>query len=68
MEKSRKGNSNDTETQEFEGLCIDILEEMRKELGFNYTIYRAPDSKFGVRDKGSRKWNGVVKQLIDKVI
>lgn len=65
MEKSRKGNSNDTETQEFEGLCIDILEEMRKELGFNYTIYLAPDGKFGVRDKGSREWNGVVKQLID---
>lgn len=54
-------------TQEFEGLTIDILEEMRKGLGFNYKIYLAPDGKFGVKNKLTGEWNGVVKEIRDKV-
>ena len=54
-------------TQEFEGLTIDILEEMRKGLGFNYKIYLAPDGKFGVKNKMTGEWNGVVKEIRDKV-
>lgn len=68
MKKQGSGNSGDNETKEFEGLCIDILEEMRKELHFNYSIYLAPDGKYGVRDKRSGLWNGVVKELMDGVI
>lgn len=68
MKKQGSGNSGDNETKEFEGLCIDILEEMRKELHFNYSIYLAPDGKYGVRDKRSGRWNGVVKELMDGVI
>ena len=61
-------NENETQELEFEGLSIDILDEMRKELGFSYRIYLAPDGKFGVRDKLTGKWNGVVKEVIEKVI
>jgi len=66
----RKGDlkSFTNESEEFEGLAIDILQEMRKELGFNYKIYLAPDGKFGVRDRLTGEWNGVVKEIIDKVI
>jgi len=64
----RKGDlkSFTNESEEFEGLAIDILQEMRKELGFNYKIYLAPDGKFGVRDRLTGEWNGVVKEIIDK--
>ena len=64
-----KGDSktSSNQTQEFEGLSIDILEEMRKNLGFNYRIYLAPDGKFGVKDRLTGKWNGVVKEIIEKV-
>lgn len=65
--KKGEGVSSDNETQEFEGLTIDILEEMRKELGFNYKIHLVQDGKFGVKDESTNEWNGVVKEIIDKV-
>lgn len=68
MKKKGRGSSGDNKTEDFEGLCIDILEEMRKELHFNYSISLAPDGKYGVRDKRSGQWNGVVRELVDGVI
>lgn len=68
MKKKGRGISGDNKTEDFEGLCIDILEEMRKELHFNYSISLAPDGKYGVRDKRSGQWNGVVRELKDGVI
>lgn len=65
MKKKGRGISGDNKTEDFEGLCIDILEEMRKELHFNYSISLAPDGKYGVRDKRSKQWNGVVRELVD---
>ena len=59
-------SSNDTGTT-LEGLSIDILEEIRQELGFNYKIYLAPDGKFGVRDKMTGEWNGVVREIKEEV-
>ncbi|XP_078376048.1 glutamate receptor ionotropic, kainate 2-like isoform X2 [Oculina patagonica] len=53
-------------TQEFEGLSIDILEKMRETLKFNYKIYLVPDGKFGVKDRLTGQWNGIVKEIIDK--
>lgn len=50
----------------YAGYCIDLLEEIRKLIKFDYVIYEAPDKKFGyMDDKG--QWNGIVKELIDKV-
>lgn len=60
-------NSSPNKTQEFEGLSIDILEKMRETLKFNYKIYVVPDGKFGVRDRLTGQWNGIVKEIIDKV-
>ena len=61
-------NPSPNETQEFEGLSIDILEKMRETLKFNYKIYLVPDGKFGVKDKLTGEWNGIVKQIIDGVL
>ena len=60
-------NSSPNTTQEFEGLSIDILEEMKKKLKFNYTIYIVPDEKFGVRDRNTLQWNGIVEEIISEV-
>lgn len=54
-------------TQEFEGLSIDILEELKKRLKFNYKIYLVPDGKFGVRDRSTGQWNGIVEEIIKEV-
>jgi len=61
------GNSSPNTTEEFEGLSIDILEEMKKKLKFNYRIYLVPDGKFGVRDRNTLQWNGVVEEIISQV-
>ena len=60
-------NSFPNTTQDFEGLSIDILEEMKKKLKFNYRIYVVPDDKFGVRDRNTLEWNGIVAEIINKV-
>ena len=39
--KSRKGNDR------FEGFCIDLIEEISKRVGFNYTIKIVEDGKYG---------------------
>ncbi|EEB10703.1 glutamate receptor, putative [Pediculus humanus corporis] len=49
----------------YSGYCIDLLEEIRKLIKFDYVIYEAPDKKFGTMDdKG--QWNGMIKELIEK--
>lgn len=46
-----------------EGFCIDILKAMSRLLKFQYTIYLAPDGKFGSKKKHG--WTGMVRELID---
>lgn len=58
-------NSSPNATQEFEGLSIDILEEMKKNLTFNYRIVLVPE--LGVRDRNTLQWNGIVGEIINKV-
>ena len=65
MRKDPKSSPNTT--QEFEGLSIDILEELKNRLKFNYRIYLVPDGKFGVRDRSTGQWNGIVEQILNKV-
>ena len=60
-------NSSPNTTQEFEGLSIDILEEMKKILKFNYRIDLVPDGKFGVKNQTTSEWNGIVGEIINKV-
>ena len=66
MRKKSSGGG-DNKTDEFEGLSIDILNSMSKELGFRYRIFLAPDGKFGTRDRTTQKWNGVMQQVIKGV-
>ena len=60
-----KGNFSDN--ARFEGFCIDLLKEIAKMVGFEYRIELVPDSKYGVIDPVTGEWNGIVRQLIDKV-
>ena len=65
MKKS--SGSSDNGTEEYEGLSIDMLEYMRQELGFRYKISLAPDGVFGNKDRLTGKWNGVIREIIDRV-
>lgn len=49
----------------FKGYCIDLINEIAKKVGFDYTIKEVEDGKFGnLNEKG--EWNGIVRKLIDK--
>lgn len=51
----------------FEGFSVDLLKLIAKNVGFKYVLEVVPDGKYGVYDPESGEWNGVVRQLIDKV-
>lgn len=40
-------NDEDGKGVKFKGYCIDLIEEIRKLIGFEYEIYIAPDNNFG---------------------
>ncbi|KAF7998303.1 hypothetical protein HCN44_009701 [Aphidius gifuensis] len=53
------------EKDEWSGYCIDLIEEIRKILGFEYEIRLVDDNNFGsMNDDG--EWNGMIKELVDK--
>ena len=51
-----------------EGFCIDLLDAIANLVGFKYNISLVPDGKYGVYDYKTGEWNGMVRQLIDKVM
>lgn len=64
MAKS-KGNSSGN--ARYEGFCIDLLREIARMVGFAYKIELVPDGKYGAYDYETGEWNGIVRQLMDKV-
>lgn len=40
-------HDDDGKNVKFKGYCIDLIEEIRKLIGFEYEIYIAPDNNFG---------------------
>lgn len=62
-----KSDRNLTGNDRFEGFCIDLLRTISDLLGFNYDLYLVPDKKFGAENTSSGEWNGLVKEIIEKV-
>ena len=51
----------------YEGLCIDLIKRLAKDLHFEYTLELVADGKYGSYDKIANKWTGMVGELIAKV-
>jgi hypothetical protein len=49
------------------GLCIDLLNQLRERLGFNYELYIVPDGNYGGKDAVTGQWNGMVEELLKDV-
>lgn len=58
---------NTTGNGRFYGFCIDTLERISKEVGFDYLLDLVPDRKYGAQDPESGEWNGMVYQLMSHV-
>ncbi|CAH0547299.1 unnamed protein product [Brassicogethes aeneus] len=55
---------NYTGNNRFYGFCVDILDKISKEVGFEYLIDLVPDRKYGACDPETGLWNGMVLQLM----
>lgn len=61
----------DNETLEgnarFEGYSIDLIQSLSEKLKFKYVIKLVPDKRYGQYNKKTKKWDGIIRQLIDGV-
>ncbi|XP_017872751.1 PREDICTED: glutamate receptor ionotropic, kainate 2-like, partial [Drosophila arizonae] len=55
---------NYTGNERFYGFCVDILENISHEVGFDYILDLVPDRKYGAKDPETGQWNGMVAQLM----
>ena len=53
------------DNDQFEGFCVDMLQEIAELVGFKYKIELVPDGKYGAPDENGQ-WNGMVKQVVDR--
>ncbi|RXG60938.1 Glutamate receptor ionotropic, kainate 2 [Armadillidium vulgare] len=62
-----RSKTNLTGNSRYEGFCVDLLESISEMVGFDYEINISGDGLYGVIDMETQEWNGLVKELIDKV-
>lgn len=62
-----KEDKNLTGNSKYEGFCIDLLHRIASQVGFHYAITLVPDNKYGAYDPITKQWNGIVRELMDKV-
>ena len=58
---------NESLPDKYEGYSIDLLKELSKAMNFSYELYEVTDGQYGRMNEMS-EWNGMVKELMDKVI
>lgn len=63
-ESSQKLIGND----QFEGYAIDLIYEISKLLGFNYTLKLVPDGRYGSYNEDTKEWDGMMGELLQQVI
>ncbi|XP_025421717.1 glutamate receptor ionotropic, kainate 3-like isoform X3 [Sipha flava] len=52
----------------YEGFGIDLIKELSEMSGFNYTFIIQEDSNSGYKDEKTKKWSGMIGEVIDGVI
>ncbi|XP_058063457.1 glutamate receptor ionotropic, kainate 2-like [Anopheles bellator] len=50
----------------FEGYSLELIDGISKILGFQYRMELVPDGKYGSYNKLTKKWDGLVKHLLDR--
>lgn len=51
----------------FEGYSLDLIDAISKILGFKYRFEMVPDGKYGGYNKETKKWDGLIRQLLGKL-
>ncbi|XP_050348341.1 glutamate receptor ionotropic, kainate 2 isoform X2 [Nymphalis io] len=55
-----------TGNAQFEGYAIDLINEISKILGFNYTFKLAPDGRYGSYNRETKEWDGMIRELLEQ--
>lgn len=55
-----------TGNDRFEGFSLDLIESIAKEMSFQYKIVPVPGNAYGSYNKMTRKWDGLIKELLDR--
>ena len=55
-----------TGNAQFEGYSLDLIYEISRILGFNYTFNLVPDGRYGSYNKKTKEWDGMMKELLDQ--
>lgn len=74
----KKNNFEMDKNTQFEGFCIDLLEELSNDLGyyifnisyflgFTYTIRIVADNKYGSDTYGNGSWDGMIGEILKGV-
>ena len=51
----------------FEGYSKDLIDGISKILNFTYQFYLVPDGRYGSYNKETKKWDGLIKELLERV-
>lgn len=46
---------------------MDLIDEIAKELKFKYKFVLAPDGQYGSYNKLTKQWNGLIRELRERV-
>jgi hypothetical protein len=65
--KCQNESSEPTKEPCYEGFSKDLIHAIAEDLKFEYKIVLAPDGKRGSRDPVTGKWNGIIKELQERV-
>ncbi|XP_011872466.1 PREDICTED: glutamate receptor ionotropic, kainate 2-like [Vollenhovia emeryi] len=55
-----------TGNAQFEGYSIDLIYEISRLLGFNYTFRLVPDGRYGSYNTQTKEWDGMMKELLEQ--
>lgn len=53
-----------TGNDRFEGFCVDLIQELSKMLGFNYTFTVQKDGNNGNFDRRTQTWDGMIGEVM----
>ncbi|CAH1400969.1 unnamed protein product [Nezara viridula] len=60
LDKNLEGNAR------YAGYSMDLIDEIARDLNFDYKFYLAPDGAYGSFNKETKQWNGLIKELRER--
>lgn len=56
-----------TGNKRYMGYVVDLIDALSKEIGFEYIFEPVADNAYGTYNPKSKKWNGIIGELINNV-